>query len=76
MSSNRNQSSMLSDEELRVAAQALYDKNLSMLVEKAKLKRSMWRVVMDDAGVIIRLNKCRNGKLKPEKDSFILIVTG
>eukprot|EP00511_Aplanochytrium_stocchinoi_P004890 CAMPEP_0204836070 /NCGR_PEP_ID=MMETSP1346-20131115/24235_1 /ASSEMBLY_ACC=CAM_ASM_000771 /TAXON_ID=215587 /ORGANISM="Aplanochytrium stocchinoi, Strain GSBS06" /LENGTH=278 /DNA_ID=CAMNT_0051970535 /DNA_START=612 /DNA_END=1448 /DNA_ORIENTATION=- len=70
------QQQVLSDEELRVAAQALYDKNLSMLVEKARSKRSMWRITLDDAGVIVNVGKCRPGKTKPERDSFVLIVPG
>lgn len=63
-----------SDVEMQLAAQALYDKNLGMLVEKAKEKRSMYRVVMDESGIILGISKARASK--PKQNSFLFIVPG
>lgn len=64
------------DEEFRMkAGKALYDQNLKLLIEKAKLNtRSVWRVCMDDKGIIVHMIKCRKIE-RPRQNSFLFITS-
>ena len=56
------------------AGKALYDENLRLLVEKTKQNvRSVWRVCMDDKGIIVHMIKCRKIE-RPKPNSFLFIT--
>lgn len=64
---------------LEQAAAKLYDQNLSILVDKLKHtgenRRSLWRVVLDENGIIVSCKK--SAKIgKPEASSFLFIIPG
>lgn len=63
------------DEDFRMrAGKALYDENLRLLVEKVKENtRAIWRVCMDDKGIIIHMIRCRKIE-RPKPNSFLFIT--
>lgn len=62
---------------LKEAARILYDQNLSLLLQKARKNdcRSIWRVSMDDSGIIVQVERC-NAIEKPKPHSFLFIIPG
>src|SRR5690242_11038505 len=61
-------------DDLRDRAQALYDKNLALLIEKSRIGKSLWRVSMDENGIIVSMERCKPEK--PRENTFSLLVPG